>query len=109
MCIRDRGKLASQGVHLHIIAPLPGQSIDSAVFETMLRCDAFLALATKDYGADTGNTASTYHEVRMWKEKYQPKGKPLIPLRMVSGCFCCCARAQTLIRRVFTDPVGRRV
>ena len=82
---------------MHIIAPLPGQSIDSAVFETMLRCDAFLALATKDYGADTGNTASTYHEVRIWKEKYQPKGKPLIPLRMVSGCFCCCARAADLL------------
>ena len=38
----------------------------------------------RDYGADTGNTASTYHEVRTWKEEYQPKDKPLIPLRMVS-------------------------
>ena len=41
-------------------------------------------MATKDYGANTGNTASTYHEVRTWKEQYQPKGKPMIPLRMVS-------------------------
>ena len=40
-----RGKLASQGVHLHIIAPLPGESIDAAVFGTMARCDAFLAMA----------------------------------------------------------------
>ena len=42
-----RGKLASQGVHLHIITPLPGESIDSAVFDTMAQCDAFLAMATK--------------------------------------------------------------
>ena len=93
---------------MHIIAPLPGQSIDSAVFETMLRCDAFLALAMKDYGADTGNTASTYHEVRMWKEKYQPKGKPLIPLRMVSArclflLMCCCDANHARC----ADPMGR--
>ena len=43
-------------------------------------------MATRDYGANTGNTASTYHEVRTWKEEYQPKDKPLIPLRMVSAC-----------------------
>merc|ERR1711939_1181689 len=75
--------LALQGIHLHIIAPLPGESIDAAVFETMAKCDAFLAMATKDYGADTGNTASTFHEVRTWKEKYQVENKPLIPLRMI--------------------------
>ena len=75
-----RDKLALHGVHLHIIAPRPGESIDSAVFNTMAQCDAFLAMATKDYGADTGNTASTFHEVRTWKENYNDK--PLIPLRM---------------------------
>ena len=32
---------------------------------------------------DLRNTASTYHEVRTWKEEYQLKDKPLIPLRMV--------------------------
>ena len=89
-----RGKLAVQGVHLHIIAPLPGESIDKAVFETMAKCDGFLAMATKDYGANTGNTASTYHEVRTWREEYEPKGKPLIPLRMVS------ARARVLFTSV---------
>ena len=70
-----RGKLAAQGVHLHIIAPLPGESIDKAVFGTMAKCDAFLAMATKDYGADTGNTASTYHEVRTWKEESDDSAK----------------------------------
>ena len=29
---------------------------------------------------------STFHEVRTWREEYQPKGKPLIPLRMVRVC-----------------------
>ena len=78
-----RDKLALQGILLQIIAPLPGESIDSAVFGTMRECDVFLALATNDYGADTGNTASTFHEVRTWKEEYLPQGKPLIPIRMV--------------------------
>ena len=78
-----RDKLALHGVHLHIIAPKPGESIDHAVFDTMARCDAFLAMATKDYGADTGNSAATFHEVRVWNEKYRPNGKPLIPLRMI--------------------------
>ena len=49
----------------------------------MAKADALIAMATKDYGADTGNTASTFYEVRTWKEQYQPAGKPLIPLRMV--------------------------
>ena len=82
-----RAKLAAQGVHLHIIAPRPGESIDAAVFGTLAKCDAFLAMATRDYGADTGNTASTFHEARTWIKKHQPKGRPLIPMRMVSTCF----------------------
>ena len=35
------------------------------------------------YGQDTGNPAATFHEVRVWREQYEPEGKPLIPLRMV--------------------------
>ena len=97
-----RGKLAAQGVHLHIIAPLPGESIDKAVFGTMAKCDGFLAMATKDYGANTGNTASTYHEVRTWREEYQPKGKPMIPLRMVRE------RARILFRCGGVRPGARR-
>ena len=43
-----RGKLASQGVHLHIISLLAGESITNGVFDTMAKCDAFIAMATKD-------------------------------------------------------------
>ena len=43
-----RGKLASQGEHLHIISLLAGESITRGVFATMAKCDAFLAMATKD-------------------------------------------------------------
>ena len=43
-----RGKLASQGVHLHIISLLAGESITRGVFDTMAKCDAFIAMATKD-------------------------------------------------------------
>ena len=104
-----RSKLASQGVHLHIITPLPGQSIDRAVFDTMARCDGFLAMATKDYGADTGNTASTFHEVRTWREEYLPRDKPLLPLRMVrqGACAFCCTRVTVLC--ACADPMGRGV
>ena len=37
------------------------------------------------YGPDTGNPAATFHEVRVWREQYEPEGNPLIPLRMVSS------------------------
>ena len=46
-----RGKLASQGVHLHIISLLAGESITRGVFETMAKCDAFVAMAAKDVRA----------------------------------------------------------
>ena len=49
----------------------------------MAKADALIAMATKDYGADTGDKASTFYDVRKWKQEYQPAGKPLIPLRMV--------------------------
>ena len=42
-----------------------------------------LILSHTQYGEDTGNPAATFHEVRVWKEEHEPKGKPLIPLRMV--------------------------
>ena len=53
-----RSKLASQGVHLHIIAPKPGESIDSAVFSTMAQCDALLAMATKDVSPAVSSCAA---------------------------------------------------
>ena len=95
-----RDKLASQGVHLHIVSPHAGEDLDCLVYEMMTQCDAFIAMATKNvrvrvltqhsflesssraqYGADMGTIES--HEVRTWQEQYQPKGKPLIPVRMV--------------------------
>ena len=46
--------------------------------------DASLSACHAQYGEDTGNTASTFHEVRTWRKQYETGGKPLIPLRMVS-------------------------
>ena len=96
-----RTDLASQGVHLHIIPPNTGVNADRTASKTMARCDGFIAMATEtvrvqycdyhlrlcfdmartQYCADTCNTR---HEVLTWQEQYQPDGKPLIPLRMVS-------------------------
>ena len=47
-----RGKLAKHGVHLHIIAPKPGESID-APCSTRWRDATPTAMATKDYGGRT--------------------------------------------------------
>ena len=44
-------KLAEENIHLNIIDVKPGQNITKIVFETMVQCDAFIAMATKDYGA----------------------------------------------------------
>merc|ERR1712185_293099 len=55
-----RGKLASQGVHLHIISLLAGESITRGVFETMAKCDAFIAMATKDVRGRTALTRALF-------------------------------------------------
>ena len=51
-----RGKLASQGVHLHIISLLAGESITNGVFETMAKCDGFIAMATRDVRVRAGSS-----------------------------------------------------
>ena len=56
------------------------------------------------YGQDTGNPAATFHEVRVWKERYEPEGKPLIPLRMVRALYCVRRRSNDL---TFFDCVTR--
>ena len=45
-----KGELFKHNVELNIIDVKPGQNITKIVFETMVRCDAFIAMATKDYG-----------------------------------------------------------
>ena len=79
-----RGKLASQGVHLHIISLLAGESITRSVFDTMATCDAFVALATIDYGQSTGNPAATDRELAFWQTAMMRRpGKSLLPVRMI--------------------------
>ena len=78
-----RDKLALQGVHLHIIAPRPGESIDAAMFGTMAKCDAFLAMSTKDYGAGATPQARSTKCARGRRSTIEVDGKPLIPLRMI--------------------------
>lgn len=50
----------------------------------MERCGAFLVFGTSDYGADTGNPASTHHEVQYWLNecKMMDKSRKTILLRM---------------------------
>ena len=42
--------LNEHAIHLNIIDVKAGYNITKAVFETMVQCDVFIAMATKDYG-----------------------------------------------------------
>ena len=44
-------ELAKENIQLNIIDVKAGYNITKVVFETMVQCDAFIAMATKDYGA----------------------------------------------------------
>ena len=50
---------------LHIIDVSAGENIEDKVFMTMEACDALLVFGSRDYGEDTGNPASTYHEIKV--------------------------------------------
>ena len=58
-----KAALAERGVLLHIIDVSAGENIEDKVFMTMEACDALLVFGSRDYGEDTGNPASTYHEI----------------------------------------------
>ena len=78
--------LAAEGVKLHVIDTKPGQNITDKVFETLERADAFLAMATADYGEDTGNPASTYHEVQVRAASFCQRLTGVCRLSVVASC-----------------------
>ena len=72
-------ELEKYGYKLHIIDMRAGGDIDEKVFSTIEHCNIFLVFGTRDYGENTGNSASTYRE-----SKYaENKGKKIILLRMI--------------------------
>ena len=60
-----KAALAERGVLLHIIDVSAGENIEDKVFMTMEACDALIVFGSSDYGQDTGNPASTYHEIKV--------------------------------------------
>ena len=60
-----KAALAERGVLLHIIDVSAGENIEDKVFMTMEACDALIVFGSCDYGQDTGNPASTYHEIKV--------------------------------------------
>ena len=60
-----KAALAERGVLLHIIDVSAGENIEDKVFMTMEACDALIVFGSRDYGQDTGNPASTYHEIKV--------------------------------------------
>ena len=74
-----KAALAERGVLLHIIDVSAGENIEDKVFMTMEACDALIVFGSRDYGQDTGNPASTYHEIKVrsvsmyaWRRPVQP-------------------------------------
>ena len=92
-----RGKLASQGVHLHIISLKAGESITRSVFDTMATCDAFIAMATQDVRGRVlfHLCALTSLPRAVWTRHGQPRGDVPRSARVEGG-----ARA----RRQAADP-----
>jgi len=90
-----RKALRPYGIELHIV-DAAGGSINGHVFPLMEKCHAFLAFGGMEYGEDTGNKASTHHEVLHW-EGYC-KDRPMIPLRMIPFSE---DHRHTTARRVF--------
>ena len=82
-----RGKLASQGVHLHIISLLAGESITRSVFDTMAKCDAFIAMATKDVRGRVSChlCALTSPPRAVWTRHRQPRGDVSRSARVEGG------------------------
>ena len=66
---------------LRIINPAAGQNISEQVFGTMEDCDAFMAFGSRDYGEDTGNPASTFHEVSYWQVSCGVRQHPTKPTK----------------------------
>jgi len=74
-----RARLLERNYDLQIIEPMLGEDINANVFPAIARCDAFLVFGTSDYGQDTGNPASTWHEYVTAKNLQ----RKIIPLRMI--------------------------
>jgi len=75
-----RDALLPYGIVLHMVEVVQGD-INLHVFPLMEACHAFLAFGSMEYGEDTGNPASTHHEVAYFETHC--KGRTLIPLRMI--------------------------
>ena len=63
-----------------------------------------ISIFCAQYGQDTGNPAATFHEVRVWKKEHEPKGKPLVPLRMVRVVrSCVCSGESSCVMRLLSQ------
>ena len=76
------------------------------VCHDLLGARALSSLPFAQYGQDTGNPAATFHEVRVWREQYEPEGKPLVPLRMVRVVVGGRATSVPATARAFTSDVS---
>jgi len=71
--------LQAKGVVLKIVDMMAGGDIDREVFRWVRHADNFLVFGCKRYGEDSGNSASSYHELKF----AQAKRKNVMLLRMI--------------------------
>lgn len=71
--------LAERGVDLRIVDIIPGRDIDTEVFSGIEEAEAFIVFGSSNYGEDTGNPASTFHELKYAQECK----KQIIMIRMI--------------------------
>ena len=81
-----KAALAERGVLLHIIDVSAGENIEDKVFMTMEACDALIVFGSRDYGQDTGNPASTYHEIKVRSVSMYAWRRPVQPSLFRSHC-----------------------
>ena len=75
--------LKPKGIEAKIIDMKASGNIKQEVFSQIEACDTFVAFGSKDYGQDTGNSASTYRESMYVENLPQSEQKTIIRIRMI--------------------------
>eukprot|EP01045_Picozoa_sp_COSAG04_P035056 COSAG04_NODE_7932_length_1045_cov_0.902748_3_plen_78_part_01 len=70
--------LKPKGIEAKIINMTAGGNIKQEVFSQIEACGAFVAFGSKEYGEDTGNSASTYRESMYVENLPQSEQKTII-------------------------------
>ena len=83
MAVQLQAALKVKGVEATIVNMKADGNIKVAVFEAIHACSTFVAFGSKDYGEDTGNSASTFYESMYVEGLTGEDKKKIIRIRMI--------------------------